>query len=136
MASGRQLISSLRWPYTKDVRFTLLPGQEKRKIRSLPGRLAPFGPVDLTKSHPNRWMRRLFLLRWEPLLPYNLFCEKRNINSVANQTRADGRAFLELVPNVPVRTETETFPMSHANEALERLRTGQIQGAAVLVPDW
>jgi alcohol dehydrogenase, propanol-preferring len=37
---------------------------------------------------------------------------------------------------VPVRTETETFPMSQANHALGRLRAGRIQGAAVLVPDW
>ena len=71
-----------------------------------------------------------------PSFPYSLLWEERNIHSVANLTRADGRAFLELAPNIPVRTETETFPMSHANEALERLRTGQIQGAAVLVPDW
>jgi propanol-preferring alcohol dehydrogenase len=71
-----------------------------------------------------------------PSFPYSLLWEERNIHSVANLTRADGRAFLELAPNVPVRTETEAFPMSHANEALERLRTGQIQGAAVLVPDW
>jgi propanol-preferring alcohol dehydrogenase len=71
-----------------------------------------------------------------PSFPYSLLWEERNIHSVANLTRADGRAFLELAPKVPIRTETETFPMSHANDALERLRTGQIQGAAVLVPDW
>jgi alcohol dehydrogenase, propanol-preferring len=71
-----------------------------------------------------------------PSFPYSLLWEERNIHSVANLTRADARAFLELAPKVPVRTETETFPMSQANEALEDLRAGRIRGAAVLVPDW
>jgi propanol-preferring alcohol dehydrogenase len=71
-----------------------------------------------------------------PSFPYSILWEERNIHSVANLTRADGRTFLNLAPKVPVRTETETFPMSHANDALERLRTGRIRGAAVLVPDW
>jgi alcohol dehydrogenase, propanol-preferring len=71
-----------------------------------------------------------------PSFPYSLLWEERNIHSVANLTRADARAFLNLAPKVPVRTETETFPMSRANDALERLRAGRIRGAAVLVPDW
>jgi propanol-preferring alcohol dehydrogenase len=71
-----------------------------------------------------------------PALPYSLLWEERNIQSVANLTREDGRVFLDLAPKIPVRTETETFPMSQANEALDRLRTGRIRGAAVLVPDW
>jgi zinc-binding alcohol dehydrogenase family protein len=71
-----------------------------------------------------------------PSFPYSLLWEERNIHSVANLTRADARAFLNLAPKVPVRTETETFPMSRANDALEHLRAGRIRGAAVLVPDW
>ena len=71
-----------------------------------------------------------------PSFPYALLWEERNICSVANPTRDDARTFLNLAPKVPVRTETETFPMSRANDALERLRTGRIRGAAVLVPDW
>jgi alcohol dehydrogenase, propanol-preferring len=71
-----------------------------------------------------------------PSFPYSLLWEERNIHSVANLTRADARAFLDLAPKVPVKTQTETFPMSQANDALERLRTGRIRGAAVLVPDW
>jgi propanol-preferring alcohol dehydrogenase len=55
------------------------------------------------------------------------------VRSVANLTRADGEEFLELAPRVPVRTEVQTFPLRQANEALNRLRRGQIQGAAVLV---
>jgi alcohol dehydrogenase, propanol-preferring len=71
-----------------------------------------------------------------PSFPYSLLWEERNIHSVANLTRADARTFLSLAPKVPVRTETESFWMSNANEALDRLRTGRIRGAAVLVPNW
>jgi alcohol dehydrogenase, propanol-preferring len=71
-----------------------------------------------------------------PSFPYSLLWGERSIHSVANLTRADARAFLSLAPQVPVRTETESFWMSNANEALDRLRSGRIQGAAVLVPNW
>jgi len=71
-----------------------------------------------------------------PSFPYSLLWEERSIHSVANLTRADGHAFLSLAPKVPVRIETESFWMSNANEALDRLRTGRIRGAAVLVPNW
>jgi len=54
--------------------------------------------------------------------------------SVANLTRHDGEAFFKLAPLVPVRTTVQTFPLADANETLTRLRTGQLQGAAVLVP--
>jgi propanol-preferring alcohol dehydrogenase len=53
---------------------------------------------------------------------------------VANLTRRDGEEFFALAPRVPVRTTVQTFPLADANEALNRLRTGQIRGAAVLVP--
>ena len=49
-------------------------------------------------------------------------------------TRADGEEFLDLAPRVPVRTEVETHPLERANEALGRLRAGELRGAAVLVP--
>jgi propanol-preferring alcohol dehydrogenase len=71
-----------------------------------------------------------------PSFPYSLRWGERSILSVANLTRADARSFLSLAPKVPVRTETESFWMSNANEALDRLRSGRIQGAAVLVPNW
>jgi propanol-preferring alcohol dehydrogenase len=54
------------------------------------------------------------------------------VRSVANLTRRDGEEFLALAPQVPVRTEVEVFPLEQANEALDRLREGRIQGAAVL----
>jgi alcohol dehydrogenase, propanol-preferring len=69
-----------------------------------------------------------------PQMPYELLWGERTLRSVANLTRADGEEFLALAPVVPVRTEVETFPLRDANEALDRLRSGRIQGAAVLVP--
>ena len=51
----------------------------------------------------------------------------------ANLTRADGEEFLGLAPHLPVRTSVETFPLEEANEALDRLRRGELQGSAVLV---
>ncbi len=69
-----------------------------------------------------------------PAFPYDILWEERSICSVANLTRRDGEEFLALAPKVPVRTEVQTFPLNAANEALHRLRSGQLQGAAVLVP--
>jgi len=69
-----------------------------------------------------------------PSFPYGLLWEERQLRSVANLTRADGEEFLALAPQVPVRTTTEAFPLRDANEALRRLREGEITGAAVLVP--
>jgi alcohol dehydrogenase, propanol-preferring len=69
-----------------------------------------------------------------PSFPYELLWNERLIRSVANLTRADGEEFLALAPQVPVRTHVERFPLTDANDALERLRTGRIRGAAVLVP--
>jgi propanol-preferring alcohol dehydrogenase len=71
-----------------------------------------------------------------PSFPYAVLWEERSICSVANLTRVDARSFLDLAPKVPVRTETESFWMSNANEAVSRLRAGRIRGAAVLVPNW
>ena len=53
---------------------------------------------------------------------------------MANLTRRDGEEFFALAPKVPVRTTVQTFPLAEANEALARLRAGNLQGAAVLVP--
>src|SRR5215211_5623804 len=68
-----------------------------------------------------------------PSLPYELLWGERTLRSVANLTRADGEEFLALAPQVPVRTEIETFALEEAGDALDRLRTGSIRGAAVLV---
>ena len=67
-----------------------------------------------------------------PSFPYELLWEERLVRSVANLTRDDGHEFLALAPQVPVRTEVEVFELEQANEALDRLRAGEIRGAAVL----
>jgi len=69
-----------------------------------------------------------------PSFPYDLLWQERALCSVANLTRRDGEDFFALAPGVPVRTTVQTFPLAEANEALARLRTGMLQGAAVLVP--
>ncbi|HXZ00251.1 MAG TPA: zinc-dependent alcohol dehydrogenase family protein [Stellaceae bacterium] len=69
-----------------------------------------------------------------PSFPYRLLWQERVLRSVANLTRRDGEEFLALAPRVPVRTVTQAFPLAEANEALRRLRDGEIEGAAVLVP--
>jgi propanol-preferring alcohol dehydrogenase len=68
-----------------------------------------------------------------PSMPYELLWGERTLRSVANLTRADGEEFLALAPRVPIRTEVQTFPLGDANEALARLRAGDLRGAAVLV---
>ena len=67
-----------------------------------------------------------------PSFPYELLWRERHIRSVANLTRSDGEEFMALAPRIPVRTTVETFPLSAANEALARLREGNLTGAAVL----
>ena len=68
-----------------------------------------------------------------PSFPYELLWQERSVVSVANLTRRDGIEFLALAPRIPIRTEVECFALTEANAALERLRKGQIRGAAVLV---
>ena len=70
-----------------------------------------------------------------PSFPYDLLWREKRIVSVANLTRRDGLDFLALAPKVPVRTEVEVLPLGEANEALRRLRAGELTGAAVLVPE-
>ena len=67
-----------------------------------------------------------------PKFPYAILWEERTICSVANLDRRDGQEFFEIAPQVPVRTEVQIFPLEQANEALDRLRAGRIEGAAVL----
>ena len=69
-----------------------------------------------------------------PSFPYAILWEERSIVSVANLTRCDGEEFLALAPRVPVRTQIQKFALSQANEALAKLRNGELRGAAVLIP--
>jgi propanol-preferring alcohol dehydrogenase len=68
-----------------------------------------------------------------PSFPYSILWEERVVCSVANLTRKDGEELLSIAPKVPVTTEVEEFPLSAANLALDRLREGRLQGAAVLL---
>jgi alcohol dehydrogenase, propanol-preferring len=70
-----------------------------------------------------------------PSFPYEPLWGERAIRSVANLTRRDAHEFLALAPEVPVRTEVQEFALEEANEALDALRRGKIDGAAVLVTD-
>jgi propanol-preferring alcohol dehydrogenase len=69
-----------------------------------------------------------------PSFPYSLLWQERELMSVANLTRKDGEEFFGIVPKAGIVTQTVPYPLSRANEALSDLRTGRLQGAAVLVP--
>ena len=67
-----------------------------------------------------------------PTFPYEILWGERSIRSVANLTRQDGEEFFRLAERVPLEVSTEVFPLHRANEALDRLRSGAVRGAAVL----
>jgi propanol-preferring alcohol dehydrogenase len=69
-----------------------------------------------------------------PAFPYDDLWGERAILSVANLTRADGKEFMEVAAEAPIRTHTTVFPLREANQALAALRSGCLDGAAVLVP--
>ncbi|MDE0083030.1 MAG: zinc-dependent alcohol dehydrogenase family protein [Gammaproteobacteria bacterium] len=69
-----------------------------------------------------------------PSFPYEILWEERVLRSVANLTREDATAFLDLAPEIPVEAATEALPLKLANQALDRLRAGEVEGALVLVP--
>lgn len=69
-----------------------------------------------------------------PSFPYALLWEERALVSVANLTRQDGVEFLKLAPEIGIATKTTRYPLIEANRALEDLRNGRFDGAAVLVP--
>ena len=69
-----------------------------------------------------------------PSFPYELLWRERVLRSVANLTRRDGEEFLALAAEVGIDTTVEVIPLDRANEALDRLRTGGVEGSLVLVP--
>ena len=69
-----------------------------------------------------------------PSFPYDLLWRERTVRSVANLTRKDGENFLDRAARVPLRVDTTAYPLEKANDALNDLRAGNLQGAAVLVP--
>ena len=70
-----------------------------------------------------------------PSFPYELLWRERRVVSVANLTRRDGEEFLALAANTPIEMHIEPMPLAEANAALDRLRTGRLEGAAVLTMD-
>lgn len=68
-----------------------------------------------------------------PAFPYERLYWERAVRSVANFTREDAHEFLTLAAEIPLRVQAETHPLSAANDALIRLKRGEVQGAAVLV---
>ncbi len=67
-----------------------------------------------------------------PSFPYEILWEERVLRSVANLTRQDGEALLGIAPQVPIHTRVQVFDLEQANEALEAIRSGTLEGAAVL----
>lgn len=67
-----------------------------------------------------------------PSFPYELLWGERIIRSVANLTREDGRIFFERIRSLRIETQRTNFPLERANEALAALRSGDIQGTAVI----
>jgi propanol-preferring alcohol dehydrogenase len=69
-----------------------------------------------------------------PSFPYDILWQEREVVSVANLTRQDGLEFFPVAAQVGIHTETHAYPLEQANQALDDLRHGRFQGAAVLVP--
>jgi alcohol dehydrogenase, propanol-preferring len=68
-----------------------------------------------------------------PALDYELLYQERVVRSVTNNTRQDGHDFLRIAAEIPIRTQVQRFPLSEANQALNKLKNDAINGAAVLV---
>jgi propanol-preferring alcohol dehydrogenase len=68
-----------------------------------------------------------------PSFPYEILWEERAVRSVANLTRRDGEELFEVAPQVPVKVHVQTFPLEAANEVMDRIRDGRVEGSAVLV---
>jgi propanol-preferring alcohol dehydrogenase len=69
-----------------------------------------------------------------PSFPYRMLWEERQLMSVANLRRNDGREFLEIAPQVGIKMSVKRYPLEQANVALSDLRQGRFDGAAVLIP--
>jgi propanol-preferring alcohol dehydrogenase len=67
-----------------------------------------------------------------PSFPYELLWGERVLRSVANLTRRDGEQFMELAPRIPLHTSVTSFPLARAQDALDTLRSGSVQGAVVV----
>jgi propanol-preferring alcohol dehydrogenase len=106
-------------PATMDGAITFAPAGSVvvAALRSL----APGGTVAINAIH----------LDGIPAFDYDLLWRERALKSVANYTRQDARAFLELAPQIPIRTDIDVMPLEGANEGLQRLKTGALNGTGV-----
>jgi propanol-preferring alcohol dehydrogenase len=68
-----------------------------------------------------------------PSFAYDILWQERELKSVANLTRQDGEEFFKVVPKARIQTQTVSYPLVRANEALADLRAGRVHSAAVLV---
>jgi propanol-preferring alcohol dehydrogenase len=109
-------------PEALDAAITFAPSGDV--VRSALRAVGPGGTVAINAIHLDR----------VPELPYEELWRERTITSVANFTRQDAHDFLDLAARIPVRTAFDTFPLGDANIALDRLKRGDVHGAAVLVP--
>ncbi|HEX5466012.1 MAG TPA: zinc-dependent alcohol dehydrogenase family protein [Candidatus Limnocylindrales bacterium] len=113
--------SGERPPWPLDAAVTFAPVGSV--VLDALGALAPGGTVVVNAIH----------LDGIPAFDYGLLWEERVLRSVANVTRRDAREFLALAASRGFVTEPEPLPLAEANEALRRLRAGEVAGAAVLV---
>ena len=120
---GETRVGSSRW---SDRRNQSTPRSSPRA-----GRRACSGRARFGGQGRDRRLRRHPHER-DPAFPYDLLWGERSIRSVARKTRADGEEFMALAPQVPVHTEVEAFPLTAANKALARLRSGAVNGAVAL----
>jgi propanol-preferring alcohol dehydrogenase len=68
-----------------------------------------------------------------PSFPYSILWGERSVKSVANLTREDGEQFLKIAPEIPIKTEVNVYSLEDSNKALDDLRNGRFNGAAVIV---
>ena len=69
-----------------------------------------------------------------PSFPYSILWEERSVVSVANLTRQDGEEFMSEAASTPLQVAAEALSLEDAENALTRLRSGDVEGALVLVP--
>ncbi|OGO17365.1 MAG: alcohol dehydrogenase [Chloroflexi bacterium RBG_16_48_8] len=99
---------------------------------------APVGylvPIILEKIRPGGTLAiNAIHLSPIPALPYPLIYGERTLRSVANATYQDGVEFLKLAAKIPIKANTQAYPLKYANEALLDLKESKIDGAGVLIP--
>src|ERR1700727_319566 len=126
MASGPRGTSSPKSAVGRGGACSPSHGRAMRPGRPSPARWAPNGRADRTRSRPSRSTPPSYSRR--PAFPYSVLWEERSVASVANLTRADGHEFLAVATQAKVRTTTTPYPLDKANEALDDLRSGRLEG--------